>query len=753
MKRVLVLTSLFVVAFNAIVGADDIVVSNIISGVVSDSSSFIDSSNYLPMQKTKVKVVNGNLKDSTMTDSLGRFSLTIPMPPVSVSLVDFESSKISLWQKNDLLNWSGANGPISIEMMSISGRKVISFQVDKPSGTFVIPRLTKGLYLIKFVSSSQTEVFRYLSLSNKGSSLIGKSEVYSNLKGLSKSAAALPTVTFEKLSYQTYTLNLSGIKTGLSIKLQSIPNSKYMLYGLNFSPYMDGQNPNNNVFISRSQMIERMSILKPYTKTIRTFSTTHGFNVVGKIAHQLGFVTYIGAWLGRDTVANNAEFDSLVAMAKRGEVDTAIIGSESMLRRDVTEAKLIDFITRFKTMVPGIPVTTADVYGELTSRPNLIAVCDFVYGNFYPYWEGVEVKYAVANLQAAYLGLQKIAGTKPILISEAGWPSAGATNGMSIPTLENASFYFLNLVSWARAKNVKIFYFEAFDEAWKTAEGTVGPNWGLFDKTGVLKTGMEKVFNGDTIANNWDATTLIDGEGTPTISFTKVPLINTNEKLQGIVSHVIPKDYGVVLYIYVPGAGWWIKPTFASPVTTINVDGTWTCNIVTGGNDASATQIRAILIPAGYAPPSSVSSFPADKIVAEALIRRGVVIDGVGTPTITFTTIPEINTIGKVVGQISHVNPIDCDIVLYTYIPSLDTWVMRPEVSTPKVIINEKGGWECHLGASASDITATKIRGIIIPYNYTPPEVMANLPADKIIAEVTVFRTEVVIPPVVPVTP
>jgi hypothetical protein len=71
--------------------------------------------------------------------------------------------------------------------------------------------------------------------------------------------------------------------------------------------------------------------------------------------------------------------------------------------------------------------------------------------------------------------------------------------------------------------------------------------------------------------------------------------------LQGHVSCVNPADYKVAVYIYV--SGWWNKPTWASPLTPIRPDGTWTADITTGGLDAQATQIAAFLVPNGYTPP------------------------------------------------------------------------------------------------------------------------------------------------------
>jgi len=136
-----------------------------------------------------------------------------------------------------------------------------------------------------------------------------------------------------------------------------------------------------------------------------------------------------------------------------------------------------------------------------------------------------------------------------------------------------------------------------------------------------MKPGMQKVFDGDTMANNWTGGDTINGPGTPTITFTYVPAIGSNDNLQGKVYHIVPNDYGIAIYIKVAGS-WWQKPTYAQPVTKINVDGTWTCDFTTGGNDASATELAAFLIPIDYAPPTSYSAVVADKIIAKLNVVR-----------------------------------------------------------------------------------------------------------------------------------
>jgi hypothetical protein len=56
----------------------------------------------------------------------------------------------------------------------------------------------------------------------------------------------------------------------------------------------------------------------------------------------------------------------------------------------------------------------------------------------------------------------------------------------------------------------------------------------------------------------------------------------------------------VAVFIDVPGYGWVSKPTCAHPLTPIQADGSWTTDITTGGSDAQATRIAALLVSTNY---------------------------------------------------------------------------------------------------------------------------------------------------------
>ncbi len=388
---------------------------------------------------------------------------------------------------------------------------------------------------------------------------------------------------------------------------------EYRLYGINFSPYMTGQDPNLRTYIEIEQIRKRMCIIAPYTHRVRTFGTADGLEKSGMVAHEFGLEAFIGAWLSKDLATNEEQIEKLIQAGKDGYIDVAIVGNEVLLRQDLSEDQLINYIRRVKNALPGIPVTTADVYSKILSYPRIIEEVDFLFVNYYPYWEGIKVDYAIATIHTLHKRMIEAANGKEVYVSETGWPSCGNTIGEAVPSPENASFYFLNFVSWARANNIKYFYFEAFDEEWKANyEGPQGKCWGIWDKDGNLKNGMQDVFDGLTIPDNWTCTDIVGGPGNPKIEFTYVPPYGSFDNIKGQVWHVTPDKYKVVVYIYVAG-NWWIKPYLDKPLTNINCDGTWTTDITTGGIDERATKIIAYLIPAGYNPPLSYNKLELEQ--------------------------------------------------------------------------------------------------------------------------------------------
>jgi exo-beta-1,3-glucanase (GH17 family) len=306
----------------------------------------------------------------------------------------------------------------------------------------------------------------------------------------------------------------------------------YMLPSIDFSPFINGENPNNGGGqVTEQEFSDRLQIAAQYADGIRTFDCTGDLAPASQLIHELGKKSYIGAWIQNDAApgdtagqqainkANEDAITQLEMQIQKGYVDVAIVGSETQLRNQsgsgVTETELLHYINEVKAFVTGlhlsnpVPVTTADSYDQFEQQPNLLAAVDVVYANFYPFFENQPVDTAISTLNQEYSQLKDLAGSKQVVISETGWPSAGEVHGAAVPSETNAAQYFLNFVTWAKDNNVQYNYFEFCDESWKGPDSNIEAHWGLFEVHGntfSLKPGIQSVFDGAESADNWTVT-------------------------------------------------------------------------------------------------------------------------------------------------------------------------------------------------------------------------------------------------------
>lgn len=253
------------------------------------------------------------------------------------------------------------------------------------------------------------------------------------------------------------------------------------LHGLCFSPYKEGQNIGDQ--LSEAQIKERMEVIRPFAKWVRSFSCTDGNENIPKVAQESGIRTIVGAWIGEDKQKNEEEINELIKLAKKGLVNIAVVGNETLLRNELSESDILNYIKRVKKAIPNTLVGYVDAYYQFIERPALVEACDVILVNCYPFWEGSDIKIALTYLKHMYSATKGIAKGKPVIISETGWPNRGERTSGAFPSQKNAMSYFIKANNWAQENNIELFYFSSFDESWKVHhEGDVGQQWGIWDK-------------------------------------------------------------------------------------------------------------------------------------------------------------------------------------------------------------------------------------------------------------------------------
>jgi exo-beta-1,3-glucanase (GH17 family) len=267
-----------------------------------------------------------------------------------------------------------------------------------------------------------------------------------------------------------------------------------------YSPIRDGQDPDGNGGVATvGQIREDIRILKKITGAVKILGINGqlGRNVV-EVCHEQKMGIHVGCWLGNVNdpavqAANRRELDDLVKIAGLGypEVKSLLVGSETLLRNDMTAAQAIAFIQEVKTRTKSkYPVSTSQVYADYLryrgSSTDIAAAVDFILYNGHPYWENVAGSVAGRVVVERWKAMRAAFPGRPMMIGETGWPTQGASRSAAVPGDKDQLAFLQNFLAEKKAyeasgaDTIHCMLFEAFDEAWNRGEGEVGAHWGLF---------------------------------------------------------------------------------------------------------------------------------------------------------------------------------------------------------------------------------------------------------------------------------
>ena len=253
------------------------------------------------------------------------------------------------------------------------------------------------------------------------------------------------------------------------------------LASVSYSPYARAQHPDFGDRPTADQIRADLKILSSFTRSIRTYSSTGGVELVPGIAAEFGLKVTVGIWIDKDEARNEREIQSGLALAKRySNVNALVVGNETTLRAEKSADELIKIIQRVKRQSP-VPVTTGEIWTVWLDHPELASAVDFIAAHILPYWEGTPVSQVVDKTIASYDKLRRAHPGKRIVIAEFGWPSAGYNMHDADPGRTEQALVIRDFVTRADAYGIDYNIIEAFDQPWKTNEGGVGAYWGLFD--------------------------------------------------------------------------------------------------------------------------------------------------------------------------------------------------------------------------------------------------------------------------------
>jgi len=272
----------------------------------------------------------------------------------------------------------------------------------------------------------------------------------------------------------------AGLWASLRTK-ETAPDFTGQLASISYAPFVDSKHPDWGERPTVEQIRADLKAIAPYTRAIRTYSSTGGAELVPPIAAEFGLKVTVGAWIDKNQDRNEREIRSALELAAHNSnVNAIVVGNETMLRNETKAGDLIKLIKRVKRSSP-VPVTTGENWPAWIDHPELASAVDFIAAHILPYWAGTNASQAVDRTIEIYDRLRRLNPGKRVVIAEFGWPSAGYNFHDADPGRLDQAMVIRDFVSRAEAYGIDYNIVEAIDQPWKTAEGGVGPYWGVLD--------------------------------------------------------------------------------------------------------------------------------------------------------------------------------------------------------------------------------------------------------------------------------
>ncbi|TKA71605.1 hypothetical protein B0A49_10174 [Cryomyces minteri] len=272
---------------------------------------------------------------------------------------------------------------------------------------------------------------------------------------------------------------------------------------------------------SQNNITRDMAVLSQLTNAVRLYGTD--CNQTEMVLHSINKLglkdmrVWLGVWLGNNDTTNARQLDQMYKILDDHGGDPfagVIVGNEVLFRKDLTAAELGTVISGVKTNLTAknikLPVATSDLGDNWTA--GLANEVDIVMANIHPFFAGVTPDTAAGwtwDFWQSHDAIYKTstASSYPTnVISEVGWPSGGGndcgtgaactspTSG-SVAGVKEMNTFMDNFVCQSLKNGTTYFWFEAFDEPWKTVFNTKTEQWedkwGLMDANRNLKSGIK----------------------------------------------------------------------------------------------------------------------------------------------------------------------------------------------------------------------------------------------------------------------
>jgi len=253
--------------------------------------------------------------------------------------------------------------------------------------------------------------------------------------------------------------------------------------GVTFNPMRKEHTQKNNLSPTEVEIDQDLALLENKVHAVRTYSMLKGLHKVPELAAKHNLNVTMGAWLDGDLEKNRQEIETLLQVSEQNNrrIVRVMVGNEVMLRKDLAEEQLIEYIREVKKRT-WRPVSTSETWDMWLAHPALAAEVDFIAVHILPFWEGISADDAVDYVFDRFNEMKRTFPNKPVILTEVGWPSDGQPFKHAIPSRSNQAKFLREFLNRAADEKLAYYVVEAFDQPWKMSiEGSAGAYWGIFD--------------------------------------------------------------------------------------------------------------------------------------------------------------------------------------------------------------------------------------------------------------------------------
>ncbi len=261
------------------------------------------------------------------------------------------------------------------------------------------------------------------------------------------------------------------------------------IQGFSFTPMQRHHKPAEGDFPTTEEINSDLAQLEGKSFSVRTYTVAGSIAQIPQLAGTHNLNVALGAWINDDEGASELEIERMlgVYLENQRNVVRIIVGNEALLRDEISVRDLISHLNFVREEV-SVPVSTAEPWHIWLKYPLLAEHVDYIAVHLLPYWENLDVDHAITFIKEKMHELQMTFPDKPIVISEVGWPSRGATRGAAKASLANQARFLRNFLDMAETEHYTYYIMEAFDQPWKTSiEGAAGDAWGVYNAERQLK--------------------------------------------------------------------------------------------------------------------------------------------------------------------------------------------------------------------------------------------------------------------------